>query len=123
MRKTALASLVLIGVLASGAALAHGRGGRVHFGVFIGAPLWYYPSYYYPPPPYYYPYYPPPVVVQPSSPPVYVERPTESAPANQPAQQQGWWYYCEQTRGYYPYVKSCPGGWQKVPPAPPQAGG
>ena len=117
MRKAALASLVLIGLVASGAALAHGRGGRVHFGFFIGPPVWYYPFYY--PPPYY--YYPPPVVVQ-SSPPVYVERPAEAAPAHEPAQQ-GWWYYCEQTRGYYPYVKSCPGGWQKVPPAPPPAGG
>ena len=89
-------------VLASTSVLAHGRG-RVHLGLHFGFPL--YPSYWhYPPPVYYYPY-----PVAPASPPVYVER----------SQADSWWYYCEQTRGYYPYVKECPGGWQRVPPAPP----
>jgi hypothetical protein len=86
---------------ASDAALAHGRG-RAHF--YFG-PAWYWgPTWYYPPPAY---YYPPP---QPAAPPVYVERidPAES----------GWWYYCEQSRGYYPYVKECPSGWQRVSPSP-----
>ncbi|MDF3011460.1 MAG: proline-rich region, partial [Burkholderiales bacterium] len=46
----------------------------------------------------------------PASPPVYVER-----------EQENWWYSCEQTRGYYPYVKECPAGWTRVPPAPPPA--
>lgn len=113
---------LLAGALASGAAFAHGRGGRVHFGVVVGAPLfWGYPHYYYPPPPYYYTpsYYPAPAYY-PAFPPVYVER--ENAAPDAPAQ--SWWYYCEQTRGYYPYVKSCLGGWQRVPPAPaPAAGG
>lgn len=102
---------VLAGVLASTTASAHGRG-RVHFGVHLGAPLfWGYP-YYYPPPPYV--YYPAPAYY-PASPPVYVEREQE-APA------QNWWYYCEQSRSYYPYVKSCPGGWQRVPPTPSSGG-
>ena len=30
----------------------------------------------------------------------------------------GYWYYCETSRGYYPYVKDCPSGWKAVPPAP-----
>jgi len=109
--------LLLAGALVSGAAFAqHRGGGRVHFGVFVGAPLfWGYP-FYYPPPPY--AYYPAPVYY-PASPPVYVER--ELAGPEAPAQ--SWWYYCEQTRGYYPYVKTCLGGWQRVPPAPPPAGG
>jgi hypothetical protein len=113
MRKTALALLILLaGALASGAASAHGRGGgRVHFGLFVGAPLWY--PWYYAPPPY---YYAPPVYVAPAAPPVYVER-GDAAPAE--PQRQDWWYYCEQSRGYYPYVKTCPTGWQRVPPAPP----
>ena len=121
----ALAALLAIGALASSPASAHGPRGRVHFGVHIGAPLWYYPHYYYPPPRY---YYHAPVIVQ-SAPPVYVERPAEfvERPAEPAAQHepaaQGWWYYCEQTRGYYPYVKTCPGGWQRVPPAPAPAGG
>ena len=115
---TRLAALIVLvaGALTSGAALAHHQGGRVHFGVFIGAPVfWGYP-YYYPPPPY--AYYPAPVYY-PASPPMYVER-EQAAP--EPGAQ-SWWYYCEQTRGYYPYVKSCLGGWKRVPPAPPPAGG
>lgn len=34
------------------------------------------------------------------------------------------WYFCPAANGYYPYVASCPGGWQTVPatpPAPPAA--
>ena len=30
----------------------------------------------------------------------------------------GYWYYCESSDGYYPYVKECPGGWQRVAPRP-----
>ena len=102
MKKAAVLLAVLL--LASTPALAHSRG-RVTLGFHFGFPV--YPAYwYYPPPPVY--YYPYPVV--PASPPVYVER--DPAPAEQ------WWYYCEQTRGYYPYVKECPTGWTRVPPAP-----
>ena len=104
----ALAALAA-GACLSGAALAHGHG-RVFLGFNFG-----FPGYYYPPAPYYYypspAYYPAPVVIQ--QPPVYTER-QQAAPESQ-----GYWYYCAATRGYYPYVKECPGGWQKVPPAPP----
>ena len=81
-------------------------GGRVHFGLYFGAPPawsdWDYPPYY---------YYPPRVVVVPSSPPVYVQHPGAEA--------QHWWYYCADSKTYYPYVKQCPGGWQRVAPQPP----
>ena len=106
-----LVALVL-GLTLSGSALAWGHhGSGVRFGVVVGGPLWWgagYPYYY---PPYYYPpaYYPPVV----SSPPAYVEQP---APAVQP---QGYWYYCAAANGYYPYVKDCPAGWQRVAPQPP----
>ncbi|MDA8109065.1 MAG: hypothetical protein M0015_10605 [Betaproteobacteria bacterium] len=30
------------------------------------------------------------------------------------------WYYCEQARGCYPYVRECPGGWKPVPATPPR---
>ena len=103
MKKAAV--LLVFLMLASGAALGHGRG-RVHLGFHFGFPL-YAPYWYYPPPAYYYPY--PAVVAPPASPPVYVER------------NEDWWHYCEQTRAYYPYVKECPGGWKRVPPAPPPA--
>ena len=106
----ALAAL-LLGASVSQSALAHGHGhGRssVFLGFNFGFPGYYPAPYYYPPA--YYPYYPAPVVIQ-SPPQVYVER--EAAP-----EAQSYWYYCAATRGYYPYVKECPGGWQKVAPAP-----
>ncbi|MDY0039547.1 MAG: hypothetical protein RBS57_04495 [Desulforhabdus sp.] len=57
---------------------------------------------------YYYGYGAPAVIEQS---PVYVE------PAPQPAEAYSW-YYCQNPRGYYPYVEHCPGGWTKVPPSP-----
>src|SRR5882672_10643891 len=108
-----LAALVA-GSLLSGPALAHHGRAHVSFGFYVGGPgYWGYPYPYYPYyPAYPYPYYPAPVVVQ-QSPPVYTER-QDVAPANE----QGYWYYCAASRGYYPYVKECPGGWQKVSPTP-----
>jgi hypothetical protein len=65
-----------------------------------------YPYYYSYPYSYPYPYYSPPPVVRQEAP-VYSE----------PQQEQPYyWYYCENPQGYYPYVKSCPGGWMKVVP-------
>ena len=97
----------------------HGRhfGGGYYrhpsFGLYFGLPLW--PRYYDPYP--YYPYYPPAVVPVPSSPPVYIER---SPPAvNQPLPS-GYWYYCDNPQGYYPYVTDCPMGWRQVDPVPPR---
>src|SRR5205814_1770829 len=109
MRKTLLGLLSLIVLFAiSDAALAHGRG-AVRFGVYVGGPYWgpyWGPAYYYPPPYYYYP----PAPAQPTE---YIERidPSES----------GWWYYCDQSRNYYPHVRECAGGWKRVAPVPPSA--
>jgi len=69
----------------------------------------YYP-YYYP----YYPYYPAPPAAAPKEPEVYV----------QPESQQEepvYWYFCKDPEGYYPYVKKCPKGWQRVVPSQPPA--
>lgn len=117
--KTALMlALVLSGVMASESALARGGHGRIHFGVFLGGPV-FWPGHYYPPPYYYPPYYPtyyPPVVVAPPSPPTYIEQGSlQVAPA--PAQA-NWWYYCADAKAYYPYAKECPAGWQRVAPLP-----
>lgn len=71
-----------------------------------------YPWPWYYPPPYYYPYYQP--VAYESEPTTYIEQ--SSAPAAEPT---SWWYYCDASRGYYPYVKECPTGWQRVPTVPP----
>ena len=88
----------------------HGTTFVVGFG-FAYPWSWY--GYY--PPPYYYPgYYYPQPVAYPAEPVTYVE---QSAPAQtEPA---GWWYYCETSRTYYPYVRECPNGWQRVPALPP----
>ena len=107
----------------------HGGYGHYHYGWYGGYYGWgYYPygwGYY----PYYWgvtiagwpygyyagwpyegwPYYPAGVA---EASPAY----NESAP-----QQPYYWYYCQNPQGYYPYVKSCPGGWIQVEPnaAPP----
>jgi len=39
-----------------------------------------------------------------------------SAQAARPSKQASSWYYCNDTRAYYPYVRECPSGWQKVIP-------
>ena len=119
-----LAAALLLGLSVVHSASARGfhHGGGFHHGarvgVFIGAPAfaWGYGPYYYPP--YYYPpaYYYPPVV---ASPPVYVERADEqAAPA---APEASSWYYCPESKAYYPYVKSCPSPWQRVAPQPPSS--
>jgi hypothetical protein len=88
----------------------HHNGGGVRFGVFIGAPVvpYYYPRYYYAPA--YYPYYAPAVVLP--SAPVYVE---QSAAAPAPTSS-AYWYYCRESRTYYPYVQQCASPWQQVAP-------
>ncbi len=30
-----------------------------------------------------------------------------------------YYYYCVKPEGYYPYVRACSGGWQRVPAKPP----
>ena len=113
MRTAVIAVLVaLAGAIAAEPAQAHGRA-RVSIGVGFGYPFWgppyWGPSWYYPPPYY---YYPAPAVVVPSQPITYVEQGSSD--------QANWWYYCDASRGYYPYVKECPSGWERVPPAPPK---
>lgn len=83
----------------------------VSLGFYFGDP--WYPFYPYPP----YPprvYMPAPVIVTPLAPPVYIEQPRPQT------LEPGYWYYCNESKAYYPYVKECPGPWQKVPPQPAQ---
>lgn len=101
----------------------HGHPVRSHIGIgfYFGPPTAYpyYPYYGVPYPPYY-PYYgygyPPPVVAVPSQPPVYIEREARRAPSET---SNGYWYYCAEPPGYYPYVKECGSEWQPVPARPP----
>jgi hypothetical protein len=106
----------------------HYRGGHYggyyrgpDFGVVIGGPYWgaswNYPYYY----PYYNPYYYPyaPEVTVPSRPQEYIEQSQrKSSPRSS-----GVWYFCPESKSYYPYVRECPGGWQKVPAQPPPESG
>jgi hypothetical protein len=83
-------------------------------GVMVG-PVWGPPAYFPLPlmPP------PPVEIVVPVAPsvPVYVEQtPASSQPS--PV-----WYYCRKPKGYYPYIKQCPAGWQIVPQTPPADSG
>lgn len=99
------------------------------FGLGLGWDPWWWGPWGYPDPyyrpygysyPYYsYPYYVPPVVVAPpvvTQPPVYEEQ----MPVQQ-EQGESVWYYCPDPAGYYPYVRRCPKGWQKVAPTPESA--
>ncbi|MFL5101983.1 MAG: hypothetical protein ACJ8E5_15430, partial [Xanthobacteraceae bacterium] len=74
------------------------------FGVFVAAPVFFGPPYPYPYYPYYPGYYPEGYAPPPAQ---YIEQPAE------------FWYYCPGARGYYPYIRECPGGWQPVAPGPP----
>jgi hypothetical protein len=70
-----------------------------HTRIFVGSSFFFWPQpYYYPAP---YAYYAP-----------------EEAPA-EPLMVDPYWYYCEEAAAYYPYVKECAGGWQRV--LPPEA--
>jgi len=90
----------------------HGHGGG-HFNVWLG-PVWGWDPFFYP----YYSYYPYPYY---SQPPVVIEQqPQEYILPEQPKQETQYWYYCSESKTYYPYVKSCPGGWMKVVPTPPK---
>jgi hypothetical protein len=116
LKRAMLLALVIAGTFAAESALAWNHS-RVVVGVGIGVPVGvpYYGYYGYGAYPYYYPpYYPSPVVVQ-QQPTVYVEQ----QPASQ-GQATGYWYYCGDSRAYYPYVKECPSGWQRVAPQPQQ---
>lgn len=109
--------LLVIALTAVGLSLpakAHGGHSHVSVGFVFGGPGYWYPGYYYPPYPY---YYPQPVAVQ-TEPTVYIER--GDASGEQARGSQGYWYYCKESKAYHPYVKHCPGGWEKqVPTAAP----
>lgn len=50
----------------------------------------------------------------PAEPPLYMEK-GDLQPGLGP---DGYWYYCENPEGYYPYVNECLNGWRAVMPTP-----
>jgi hypothetical protein len=124
----ALVTGLAMGVVSEGALAQHNHGGghggwhggwhgSGHVGVYIGAPfVW--PGYYGYGPYYgYNPYYYPPVVTAPAAPTTYIEQSQDQEP--NPDQNSGYWYYCPDSKTYYPYVKQCASSWQQVAPQPP----
>lgn len=90
------------------------RGGRWYHGGYGGRIGWWWivagTWYFYPGPVYPYPNpYVPPIVVN-----SYPAIPAAPGPAPM-----DYWYYCRAAKGYYPYVPTCPSGWEKVPATPP----
>lgn len=114
-----MVAVALAGAVASGPAPADHV--HWHLGVNVGPGYgygyypgqWGYPYYGYSPS--YYPYYAYPPVV--TTPPVYIER------GDSPAATENWWNYCPESKSYYPYVRECPGGWERVSPVPPDLKG
>lgn len=45
--------------------------------------------------------------------------PSTSVPSGTAPTTGQWWYFCSSPRGAYPYVRECPGGWERVPAVPP----
>jgi hypothetical protein len=63
-------------------------------------------------------FYPWPVYPYPSPwdpPPVEIVTPPAAAALPPPTP---YWYFCEASKTYYPYVSSCAGGWKQVPAVP-----
>lgn len=130
--KWILTALLLLGAASAIAAgtghqhshpYSHPYSHSTRVGVFIDPwPLFFPGPFYYPygyPYPYPYRYYPE-VVVTPSAPTTYIEQGDAAiSPAPAPVSRSNDWFYCNNPDGYYPYVKSCPGGWQRVPAQPP----
>ena len=54
----------------------------------------------------------------PQPPTVIVQTMPYAPPAAAPAQA-GYWYFCPSSGSYYPYVQTCPDGWETVPATPP----
>ncbi len=130
MKRIKVAGLVFIlfGIMASVPVFARGGHGGGHYGGWgghrgyysgmglglgLGYGLGYYGGSYYAP----YYNYPPSVITVPVAPPVYIQQ----APPVVQQYPAGYWYYCNNPQGYYPYIKQCSGGWQQVDPMPSSA--
>lgn len=101
-----------------------GHAGSPYYGHYYGPRIGLYldpwPLYY--PGPAYYAYPQRVISVMPAAPTVYVEQGSPAiepaAQQNRPAAQSNDWFYCHNPDGYYPYVKTCSGEWQRVPSQP-----
>lgn len=134
--RNAVLAVTTFAVLAPSLSHAHGRyyGSRIGVGINLNLFPGFYHRPYYAAGYYGYPYYYPEVVVNPvilanpqptvvyvdSSPSNYTSVPRNQISNAPPAQSENVWYYCHNPDGFYPSIKSCPAGWQKVPARPPE---
>lgn len=81
------------------------HGGRIGWWWVVGGAWYLYPAPVYP--------YP-----NPWEPPAVIVAPPVEPPPPPPAPPTQYWYYCEASHGYYPYLTTCPGGWKPVPAIP-----
>jgi len=108
-RLVARSALAIFGLVAIGIVSAAPAQARVFIGFGFG-PFWGFPfpyPYVFPPFPFAYPFPSPPPYYSPSAawaPPVDPGYGTASST----------WYYCDNPRGYYPYVRQCHTGWRAV---------
>jgi hypothetical protein len=90
------------------------RGGRWFHGPHFGRPGWWWvvgPTWYFYPSPVY--PYPNPYIPPPS----YLVTPPDDGVPPPPT---SFWNFCASSNSYYPYVPTCPEGWQQVPAEPAQ---
>ncbi|HYB43385.1 MAG TPA: hypothetical protein VEL75_16515 [Candidatus Methylomirabilis sp.] len=119
-------AVVVTLLLAASVVPSQAGGSRVFVGVNVGVPLWgpvWGPPVVYPAPVL---VAPPPIIVQSPPPPqTFVERQPPPPPQVQAqAQPSQFWYFCQDSQTYFPYVKECPSGWLQVVPhmSPPPTG-
>ncbi|MDO8701507.1 MAG: hypothetical protein Q7J77_03690 [Undibacterium sp.] len=135
--KQLLITMLMLASVSTSSAWANGRhhGPRIGFGFGTGIGLGiglglgtltypsrinysrnYYPGYYYPYQTTYYPEVLVETAVSPAPATVYV-RQAETMTSVQPAVSANGsdWYYCHNPDGFYPSIKTCPSGWQRVP--------
>lgn len=126
MKKFAAAIVALLAVMAFNAnpvsANWHGHGyygwhGGWGFSFGVG-PWWGYPYGYYAPYAYSYPY--PYAYPYSYAYPAYSYPYTVAPAAPAPPAPAAIWYYCRAKKAYYPYVSTCPQGWEQVPTQPAQ---
>lgn len=79
---------------------------HTHIGFFFGSPF------------YSWPYLPYPGYAPLNSVPLAIEYIEKDEAARSPSD---YWYFCPDSKTYYPYVKECPSGWQAVEPVTPPA--
>jgi hypothetical protein len=89
----------------------HGHG--PHWGGGFYGPVWpwFYPGYY----GYAIPVFPDSFYSDSAAPVEFIQMSPTPTAVDAPANS---WYYCDESQGYYPYVKSCAGGWKQVPATP-----